>query len=328
MNRFRTYCYTLNNPKEEYDSSDMEKDKIIYILYSHEKGKKEGTFHHQGYVRFKNPRTLNGVKRIKYFSKAHLERARGNFSQNYKYITKDDNENIFEYGKQPKQGERTDLEKTKIAITTTDISKDDVYLEYYKTAARCPKYIDSLYNIMNKKKAKENYKLMVEGKLKKIVMVIIGKPGSGKTSYVYKNHDIDDIYKLNFGDGSQSSLWFDGYNNENILLIDDFYGNIKYSLMLRILDIYPLRVQKKGGYEYVNFTKIYITSNKPPSEWYKITDISALQRRITYKIKKHKGADIVLPATSVHLTNVGDRSRFAKINEQIDYNIESLDTKE
>jgi len=71
------------------------------------------------------------------------------------------------------------------------------------------------------------------------VIVLWGDAGSGKTRFVYDNHKIEDIYKLNVN--SNGALWFDGYESQSVLLIDDFNGWIQYRDLLTILDRYPYR---------------------------------------------------------------------------------------
>lgn len=279
MSRKRNYCFTINNPGElQFQEEDLETYKIKYIAYSLEEGE-NGTPHFQGFVLFINPRTLLGVKRLAFFNRAHLEIMNGTFQQNLTYITKAPL-SFHEFGQRPEaQGKRNDLEEVKNKIMSEGLTYDDCLLEYPMICARYPKYVRQIVALRNKKKARE---ARTKNKRKR-VYVLWGKPGTGKTRFVYDHHPIEDIYTLTFGDGSSNSLWFDDYQGEKILLLDDFYGNIKYNYLLRLLDNYPMRVQEKGSFNYLNFKYIYITSNKRPSKWYdraKIPDQGALVRRI------------------------------------------------
>jgi len=87
---------------------------------------------------------------------------------------------------------------------------------------------------------------------------------------------LENIFKIDGDD----TLWWDGYQGQKILLIDDFYGTIKYGKLLNILDIYPLRLPTKGGHTYANWEKIYITSNDKPDKWYQKGLTPALERRL------------------------------------------------
>jgi len=53
------------------------------------------------------------------------------------------------------------------------------------------------------------------------VKVYWGPTGTGKTR---KAMDHESVYKLDMA----NSLWFNGYNRQKRLVVDDFYGWIKY----------------------------------------------------------------------------------------------------
>lgn len=108
--------------------------------------------------------------------------------------------------------------------------------------------------------------------------VYVGPPGVGKTRAVAQNIGEAASYWKPRGP------WWDGYSGQKYVVLDDFYGWIPFSELLRVLDRYPLRVPIKGA--FVEFTSevIYITSNKDPEEWYDKENIhgtlEALFRRI------------------------------------------------
>lgn len=82
--------------------------------------------------------------------------------------------------------------------------------------------------------------------------------------------------------------WWDGYDGEETLLIDEFYGQLKVSRMLALLDGYQCRLPVKGNFTYAQWTKVYITSNTKASEWYTNIPVQvsdALQRRISDEIE-------------------------------------------
>ncbi len=111
------------------------------------------------------------------------------------------------------------------------------------------------------------------------VLVYIGVTGCGKTGRALETPD---HYKLPISD----RLWFDGYQGEKCLVIDDFYGNIKYGFFLQILDGHELQLPVKGGFIWAMWNKVIITSNKDPKDWYNKGYLAgvippALNRRIT-----------------------------------------------
>jgi len=91
----------------------------------------------------------------------------------------------------------------------------------------------------------------------------------GKTRAVYDQHGARQIHKISFEGGSRGSIWFDGYNLQKVLLLDDFYGQVPVSMMLRLLDWYPEPVQTKNGRITPSYETIIITSNVAPKQWYR-----------------------------------------------------------
>jgi hypothetical protein len=84
----RRWIFTLNNYTDKEVNAitqDFSKYKATYI-FGKEVGEL-GTPHLQGYVEFKNPRSLNALKKMN--NRIHWEKARGNRQQNIDYCSKD-----------------------------------------------------------------------------------------------------------------------------------------------------------------------------------------------------------------------------------------------
>lgn len=63
--------------------------------------------------------------------------------------------------------------------------------------------------------------------------------------------------------------WFDGYDQQEVMIMDDFRTSwFKFGFLLRLLDVYPFMVEVKGGSAEFNTNTIYITAPKPPQEMY------------------------------------------------------------
>lgn len=120
--------------------------------------------------------------------------------------------------------------------------------------------------------------------MKRSVIVYYGKPGSGKTRTAYstalRQYRPDEIYKYDKV-ASGTTEWWDGYIGQPCVIIDEMVGS-KFVLdrFLSLLDRYPCSIQYKGGSTHLAAELIFITSNRPPSEWYGGKNWNALRRRI------------------------------------------------
>lgn len=134
-----------------------------------------------------------------------------------------------------------------------------------------------LYDLPQLKKAMAIYNnskyAPVKGEFREVeVIVLWGEAGTGKS----KQANEEGAYAL----ASFKPEWWDGYDGHEVIHIEDYYGGLPYTRFLRILDGYKIALPIKGGFMWSQYTKVYITSNKPPSEWYSFGMTDALKRRI------------------------------------------------
>lgn len=105
-----------------------------------------------------------------------------------------------------------------------------------------------------------------------------GQPGTGKTKYIQAKYP-GAYWKA-------PDAWWDGYTGQATVILDEFYGYLPYSQMLRIADGTPLRLGYKGGTVECSINRLIIASNKRPEDWYKgekvqsIVNVEAITRRI------------------------------------------------
>lgn len=112
-----------------------------------------------------------------------------------------------------------------------------------------------------------------------VVTVYWGSTGTGKTRRVA---ELGDVYPLRITESG--TLWFDGYQGQRRLLIDEFYGNLKPSILLELLDKYRRQWPVKGGHVVGTWKEIYLTCNVHPSEWYGSTVPTAVKAAIMRRL--------------------------------------------
>lgn len=150
---------------------------------------------------------------------------------------------------------------------------EEIQDTYWDTWASYYRQID-VYRAAKSKKRDPNTPVEVH--------VICGPTGTGKTRYVSDNYS--ELYYKPKDKGSTS--WWNGYDGQDVVILDEFYGWLSYDDLLRLCDRYPLTVETKGSSVQMTATKIFITSNTNPEDWYKRSTIpqqrwDAFIRRVT-----------------------------------------------
>lgn len=228
------------------------------------------TKHLQCYVYLKNAITRKALS--KKIPRAFLEEQKGTNHQAASYCKKEGN--YVEYGEIPKKGARNDLKDLKDDIKN-GMKMIDIVEKYPAQSLRYMNNITKMISIFNDNKAKNTPFRKVT------VHVLFGETGCGKTSSVFKDCSPEIPYQLLKSSGS--TIWWEHYQNDKIILIDDFYSWISWNEILRILDGYPLALNVKHSSAHAFYDTVYITSNSEPNDWYpNIVDKSALFRRINY----------------------------------------------
>lgn len=111
MSRQRNWCFTVNNPDDVWTPLEWVGDDD-FVAWQLEVGE-SGTPHLQGYIEWKNARTLDQMK--KKHKTAHWEVRKGTQEQALNYATKWEDATYVDgpwcYGEKAAQGERTDIQR-------------------------------------------------------------------------------------------------------------------------------------------------------------------------------------------------------------------------
>lgn len=266
--RTRSYCWTIHNftasivirLRHVVESSN---GRVRYLLFGRERGAETGRRHLQGYVLFKNPQGMRAAKRVIGVPQAHFEICRGSPQSNILYCRKDGD--WESYGDEPKQGARSDLETIQAEIES---GASDLEVAKRHFGQWC-------YH----RRSFAEYREMLSrtGAIRKDLRVylLLGRTGVGKTRFVF-NRD-----PALWPNPDVELKWFDGYCGQSTALIDDYRGGAPLEWLLRVLDIYPVKVPVKGGFVEWRPSEIWLTSNDDMDLWYPDKDISPLVRRVT-----------------------------------------------
>lgn len=257
--RFRNYCYTLNN-YEEGEFLRLKAIECLYHVIGKEVGEQEGTPHLQGFIIFKNARSFNGVKKL--IPRAHIEICKGSPKQNIEYCKKQGD--FIELGEAPVgQGKRTDI------VAVKEMVKNNVPLV---------DVLDSVTSVQAFNFAEKLYKYVgMQRDWKTEVFWYYGPTASGKSRAAF-NTCPKAYWK------SPNNKWWDGYDSHSEVIMDDIRPeSIPFNEMLRLLDRYPMMIEFKGGSRQFLAKKIVITTTNSPRDFYKNLDgedVNQLVRRV------------------------------------------------
>merc|ERR1711991_765154 len=117
-----------------------------------------------------------------------------------------------------------------------------------------------------------------------------GPSGSGKSRTAFEIAKKVGSYYY-----KDSTKWFDGYEQQKVVIIDDLatqsreigqQPGLTFTFLLTLLDGYPTPVQVKGGYSDFNSEMVIITTPKKPAEMFAhvTEDMFQLTRRIAHVV--------------------------------------------
>jgi len=284
MNAARNYVWTLNLREEIRSVEDAHSwitgtlipslnnaEKHKFSIFQLERAPSTGQLHLQGYSELSSTARFNWIQgNWNGFRTAHFEKRRGSQQQAIDYCKKEESRvaGPWEIGERAIQGQRSDLaevaEKIKEGKDMASIAND-----HPSSFIRYSRGFEKLAALIGPKR-KVDWEMEV--------IVYWGTSGSGKTTKA--KLDYPDAYLWMPQRGQ--TIWWDGYNNEDTIIIDEFASNFQYHYALRILSEPGVRVETKGGTICLYAKKIVITSMEPPTKWWpSVTENRyALYRRI------------------------------------------------
>jgi len=265
------FCFTaFTKPK-------IDESKFHFVIYQEEICPETKKHHWQGYLELKTQAKYKAIQKALGDETAHLEKRAGSQEDAIHYCTKPHKDctcahcvkevatptavpnTVVRIGtpKPNKQGSRSDLMfiKDEIAAGATLF---DIADEHFGSFVKYNKGIEKYINM------RKYHKQALWTPLK--VLVVRGATGVGKTRSVMELFG-KDVFMLQEPQKS-GVVWFDFYDGQKTLLIDEFEGWITQPMLLRLLDGYPMQLQTKGGHTLKEWTRVVITCNKPLVDWY------------------------------------------------------------
>lgn len=233
---FRGAVLTIFNI-DKYDSIPQH---LSYFAYGVETCPSTGRVHLQAFAYASKAMRLTGWKKI--FPTAHIERMHGTFAQNVEYCSKQSN--LVEFGTKPcLNGQRRDLvtvcDRLRNGDNLVSVAKDYpcTFVQYHNGLNR----LSQIYSEPYEHDTVRGYWLW-------------GVPGAGKTHYARTK--FTDIYV------KSQNKWFDGYNGQQSIILDDYDCGKFLGHYLKIwCDRWACSGEVKGGTVHLRHHYFIITSN-------------------------------------------------------------------
>ncbi len=249
----RNWCFTYNNASAEQEGDllsniveGIRREDVVYAIYQRERGE-AGTEHLQGYIEFSRGFRLSACKRLLGSDEVHCEARRGTRDQARDYCRKSDTRigDPVEHGEWRIQGKRSD-----ICAFRDDIEAGFSDKQLLGSHPRCwLAYASQLERV--RRVFTERSERPVD------VRVFWGVTGAGKSHAAWSFRGFADTYKL----ASKKPLWFDGYQGESVLFIDEYCRDPEIEVLLEICDKYPYLCPVKGSFKYATWDVVIIATN-------------------------------------------------------------------
>lgn len=236
---------------------------VVYIKGQKEMGGTTNYEHWQVMFILAAKATLVRAKQILAVQSAHIELTRSAAAEDY--VWKEDTRiegTQFELGTKPhRRNSKADWEDIwkKAKEGLVEQIQPDVRIQHYRTL----------------RTIRADYARPEP--MERVCFVFWGATGTGKSRRAWDEATFEAYPK------DPRTKWWDGYQGQENVVIDEFRGAIDIAHMLRWLDRYPVLVEIKGASVPLKAKKIWITSNLPVEQWYLEADPEtrlALLRRL------------------------------------------------
>jgi len=261
MEYFRNFVFTINN-YTDVDIQHLLSYDCRYMLFAREVAPTTGTLHLQGYCEL-NKRMRFAALKFSLPAGTHIEARYGTQKQAIDYIKAPtaksipESEDVYEVGEPRTMGTEvgpSSLDKARQLLT------DKVQLN---------SQIHDIGTIKAYEKLKKYWPIGRSHRNGELSRIWIYGPGrSGKTSRAYDLCSGLSTFKCD----TAHKGWFDGYDNHEAVILDDYEpdpdDSKAFKVLLSLLDVYPLRVEVKGSTTQWDPKTIVITSQHPPWHYY------------------------------------------------------------
>jgi len=257
----RAWCFTINNYSES-DCLVLDGLPVEYLIYGKEVGA-SGTPHLQGYLYRKAKYSLRQLKKL--FPRAHLEVSKGTPEDNREYCSKEGN--FTERGVLPLSQVKKGLAGAAKYKEMWALAKSGEFESLPPAQIKTWEYIHAKYSAPSVDRSELDN------------LWISGPTGAGKSKYIRETYPVFFTKSM--------SKWWDAYNGEPVIVIDDFapeHGKYLGYYLKIWADHYVFPAEVKGGMLRIRPQTIIVTSQYALEECFEDPEtVKALLRRFKKK---------------------------------------------
>lgn len=250
-----------------------------YCVYQREVCPKTSREHFQGYMELDTQVAYSTLHTYEGLDDAHFEPRRGSQLQAIHYCSKPNEsfpddisrvEGPWYFGEAKQQGQRADL----IAVSDSirkGASLKRIAMDHPAEFLKYPSGIKSMQLLFAPRRTEET-----------ICFVFYGAGGTGKTTFAHLLARYLGSHTYVVPAAKGSGLYWDGYQQGDVCIIDEFKGNrMQPTEFNMLIDRVPCQVPIHGGTMEFNSRFVIITTNVSPRHWWPgIQFQKSLRRRI------------------------------------------------
>lgn len=268
----RKWQLTINNPEDHGLTRDAIIERVNLISYTYtcmcDEISESRTPHTHIYIYSIGPIRFQRLKNL--FPAAHIEKARGTHKENRDYILKvgkwkDDiksetslPDTFTELGTMPTEKSSVEKKEVLYNMIKSGMSNDEI-IETDKSYIYHLKKMDEIRETLKEKEYSTKDRNVN-------VTYVTGDTGLGKTRDIYNEH-LGNMSRITTY-RKDGTVIFDNYHGEDVLVFEEFTGQVPLTDMLNYLDRYPLILPARYQDKVACFSKVYITSNLPLHDLY------------------------------------------------------------
>lgn len=262
----RSWHLTINNPTQYgFDHQKIhtllaEKEHLRYYCMSDELG---DCHHTHLYLYFQDAVRFSAIKKL--FPTAHIEEAKGTAEDNIAYIQKSGKwehdvkhgtliPGTFEEWGNPPQSSPKEASKASMKRLYQLIYEGKTNAEIYRENPNFMQQAGRINQIRNDIQSEQ-----IDGSWRSVeVNYLYGETGIGKSRYVIEKFGYKNVFRV-----TNYKHPFDRYKGQDVVVFEEFRGQLPLIEMLNYLDIYYCLLPCRYGDQTSLYTKVYIISNEP-----------------------------------------------------------------